>query len=208
MSGILFIITSPSGGGKGTLIREILRADAQIGYSVSYTTRRKRPGETDGKEYFFVAPEEFKKRAEAGEFLEFASVHGNFYGTSQKQVESETAVGHDIILEIDVQGADLIKRRIPEAVGVFILPPSYTILRERLINRQTETVEDLQLRLRNAVIEVRECRKFDYVVINDHKDRAVIDLQTIVAAERLKPTRQITRLQDIISSFDSTANRT
>ena len=203
MSGILFIITAPSGGGKGTLIREILSSDERVGYSVSYTTRQMRPGEIDGKDYFFVTPEEFKERVEANEFLEFAGVHGNFYGTSQKQIETETAKGHDIILEIDVQGADLIKRRLPEAVGIFILPPSFSILRDRLINRKTESAKDLRIRLSNAAIEVKECLKFDYVVINDEKEQAAAELKTIISAERLKPIRQTTRIKAIISSFDS-----
>lgn len=203
MSGILFIISSPSGGGKGTLIREILSDVPDIGYSVSYTTRERREGEIHGKNYFYVSVEEFKNRVENNEFLEFASVHGNFYGTSQQQVKQEISEGCDIILEIDVQGAEIIKKKMPEAVGIFIMPPSFEVLRERLTNRKTETEEDLRLRLKNAGMEVKNFAEFDYVVINDEIPRAVADLKSIITAERLKCARQNRRLQDIISSFNS-----
>ncbi len=203
MSGILFIISSPSGGGKGTLIREILKSVPNIGYSVSYTTREMRQGEVHGKDYFFVSPEEFKGKVKADEFLEFATVHGNFYGTSVKQVENELENGRDIILEIDVQGAEIVMKKVTEAVSIFILPPSYKVLRERLTARQTESDEDLALRLRNAKIEVENFNEFDYAVINDEIAKATNNLQSIIAAERLRCTRQTHLLRDIILSFDS-----
>lgn len=203
MKGILFIISSPSGGGKGTLIREILNSVANIGYSVSFTTREKRPGEVHEKDYFFVSPEEFKKKVEADEFLEFASVHGNFYGTSVKQVENELENGRDIILEIDVQGAEIIMKKVSEAVGIFILPPSYEVLRKRLIARRTESDEDLALRLKNAKMEVENFAEFDYAVINDEIAQATGDLRAIITAERLKCARQNAVIRDIILSFDS-----
>lgn len=139
MHGILFIISSPSGGGKGTLIREVLRTVPNIGYSISFTTRKMREGEIHGQHYFFVTHAEFEKLIEQGEFLEYANVHGNFYGTSKTQVLQDIAGGRDIILEIDVQGAESIRQAIRESVGVFILPPSYQVLRERLTLRQMES---------------------------------------------------------------------
>lgn len=203
MSGILFIISSPSGGGKGTLIREILKSVPNIGYSVSYTTREMRQGEVHGKDYFFVSPEEFKGKVKADEFLEFATVHGNFYGTSVKQVENELKNGRDIILEIDVQGAEIVMKKVTEAVSIFILPPSYKVLRQRLIARQTESDADLALRLKNAKMEVEDFNKFNYAVINDEIKRATSDLQSIITAERLKCARQNRPIRDIILSFGS-----
>jgi guanylate kinase len=203
MKGILFIISSPSGGGKGTLIREVLRTVPNIGYSVSFTTRPRRGGEKDGKDYFFVTPAEFEKLIEQKEFLEFASVHGNFYGTSRTEVERETSAGRDVILEIDVQGAESIRQMMPEAVRIFILPPSYQILRERLILRRTETERDLAVRLQNAHEEVKRYKEFNYVVVNDDVTKATGDLQAIVLAERLKRDRQEQKVADILNTFEN-----
>ncbi|MGI8468019.1 MAG: guanylate kinase [Pyrinomonadaceae bacterium] len=203
MSGILFIISSPSGGGKGTLIRELLRDVPNIGYSVSFTTRPMRAGEMHGQHYFFVSREEFENLIERGEFLEYASVHGNFYGTSVTQVANETSRGRDIILEIDVQGARSVRRIMPEAVSIFILPPSYRILRERLVLRQTESENNLALRLQNARDEVRDYKIFDYVVINDEVTGATLDLQSIILAERLKRERQETIVENILKTFEN-----
>ncbi|MEO6589433.1 MAG: guanylate kinase [Pyrinomonadaceae bacterium] len=204
MSGILFIISSPSGGGKGTLIKEILATTEKIGYSVSYTTRNMREGEFHGRDYFFVSVEQFNDLIEKGEFLEYAEVHGNFYGTSVNQVKTETEMGRDVILEIDIQGADSIKAKILEAVGVFILPPSFEVLKNRLIRRQTEGAEDLALRLKNAGVEVRHFKDFEYVVINDDKAVAASDLRAIITAERLKQVRQSAKIEAIINTFDFT----
>jgi guanylate kinase len=203
MSGILFIISSPSGGGKGTLIREVLRTVPNIGYSVSFTTRAIRDGETDGKDYFFVAQTEFEKLVKQGEFLEYANVHGNFYGTSLRQIERETAAGRDIILEIDVQGAESVHRLVPQAVRIFILPPSYSVLRERLILRRTESEAELAVRLQNAQTEVSRYKEFDYIVINDDVVKATVDLQSIIIAERLKRERQEAGVQEIIKTFEN-----
>ena len=201
MRGILFIITSPSGGGKGTLIREVLRTVPDIGYSISFTTRQFRVGEEHGKHYFFVAKTEFENLIERGEFLEFASVHGNFYGTSKTQVEREILLGRDIILEIDVQGAELVKKQMPQAVSVFILPPSFEVLKERLTLRQTESDETLTLRLKNAAMEVARFKEFDYVIVNDKVDKATLDLQSVIYAERLKIERQSRTVTEILDSF-------
>lgn len=202
MRGILFIITSPSGGGKGTLIKEILRTVANIGYSVSYTTRSRRENEVHGKNYFFISPEEFSDLTESDEFLEFASVHGNYYGTSRRQVENEISAGRDIILEIDVQGAENVMRKIPEAVSIFILPPSFDVLRNRLTARRTENEADLQLRLKNARIEVQFYKHFDYLIVNDVKEKAVEDLKAVIHAERLLCDRQEDVVQSIIETFN------
>ena len=201
MKGNLFIITSPSGGGKGTLIREVLRSVPKVGYSVSFTTRGQRAEEEHGREYYFVSREEFEKKIAEGEFLEWANVHGNLYGTSKVQVESELNLGRDIILEIDVQGAEIVKKLVPEAVGVFILPPSFEVLRERLTARQTESAGDLQIRLQNSKTEVSRWKEFDYVIINDEVGRASQDLAAVFLAERLKRGRQSENIEKIIKTF-------
>lgn len=203
MKGILFIITSPSGGGKGTLIKNVLPLIDNLSYSVSYTTRKQREGEVHGQHYFFISVEEFKDLIEKGEFLEYAEVHGNFYGTSKIQVEKETKEGNDIILEIDVQGAERIQEKMPDAVGIFILPPSFEVLSERLTERNTESIENLQLRLNNAKKEVEEVYEFDYIIINDDILKATIDLKSIILAERLNRDRQIYLIQDILNSFEN-----
>jgi guanylate kinase len=202
MKGNLIIITSPSGGGKGTLIKEVLRTVPHIGYSVSYTTRAARPGEENGYDYFFVSPSEFERLKIAGEFLEWASVHGHFYATARKQVENITNAGRDVILEIDVQGAKLVLEKMPDAVSIFIMPPSFEVLRARLTARATETHADLSLRLKNSISEVKEYKHFQYVVINEELDRAVNDLAAIILADRLSADRQTEAIDTILDSFD------
>ncbi|MEP6635233.1 MAG: guanylate kinase, partial [Acidobacteriota bacterium] len=139
--GILFVVSSPSGGGKGTLIRRVLGPVPNLSYSISYTTRKPRSGELDGREYFFVTLETFEAMVKANEFLEWATVHGNLYGTSSKQVSRDVAEGRDIILEVDVQGAASVRRLVPDSVSIFILPPSLEVLRQRLITRGTDSPE-------------------------------------------------------------------
>ncbi|MDQ3749644.1 MAG: guanylate kinase [Acidobacteriota bacterium] len=207
MQGNLIIISSPSGGGKGTLIKAILKTVPNIGYSVSYTTRAMRVGEQDGKDYFFVSRAEFEWLIEQGEFLEYAAVHGNFYGTSLNQVKKEIEAGHDIILEIDVQGAAKVRTKIPEAVSIFILPPSFEVLAARLAARATEKKEELALRLKNSFGEVNRFSEFEYVVVNDAVEQATFDLQLIILAERLKRVRQSHVIQGILDSFDELKNQ-
>lgn len=204
MKGNLIIISSPSGGGKGTLIKEILQIVPEIGYSVSFTTREMREGEVNGKDYFFVSKKKFQELIESGEFLEYAEVHGNFYGTSINQVKSEFELGHDIILEIDVQGAKAVREKITEAVSIFILPPSFQVLSKRLKERATESPEELEIRLGNSFGEVSRFIEFEYVVINGEIEKAVADLKHIILAERQKRTRQIGVIQGILDSFDTT----
>jgi len=199
--GILFVISSPSGGGKGTLIRRILTHMPRLGYSVSWTTRAPRQGEVNGREYHFVTVEEFTAARERGEFLEWASVHGNFYGTSLKVVEREMVAGRDIVLEIDVQGAATVRRLGIEAVSVFILPPSFEILRRRLTGRQSENSDTLALRLQNSRGEVEHYREFDYVVLNDDVDRAATQLASIVYAERARRERQERLAERVLATF-------
>ncbi len=207
MQGNLIIISSPSGGGKGTLIKAVLKTVPKVGYSVSFTTREMRIGEQDGKDYFFVSRAEFERLVEQGEFLEYATVHDNFYGTSLNQIKKEIEAGHDIILEIDVQGAANVRTKIPEAVSVFILPPSFEVLAARLTARATEKKEDLALRLKNSFAEVNRFSEFEYAVVNDAVEQATAHLQTIILAERLKRVRQRRVIQAILGSFDVSKNQ-
>jgi guanylate kinase len=173
-----------------------------IGYSISYTTRAIRPGEEHKRDYYFISREEFNHHAEQDELLEFAEVHGNFYGTHRAVVEKMIAEGMDVILEIDVQGAELVMMKMPEAVSIFILPPNYEVLRQRLIGRATETPEELALRLKNAVREIGYFEKFQYVVINDEVAAATERLRSVILGERQRRTRQMDAVRCILDSFD------
>ena len=199
--GILFVITSPSGGGKGTLIKRLRETVPGVGYSVSWTTRAPRPGEVGGVNYHFVSEDEFERMREAGGFLEWAIVHGHLYGTTRSAVEQETAAGRDVILEIDVQGARAIRTTMESVVSVFILPPSFEVLRERLTMRMTERQEELELRLANARGEVAEYRHFDYLILNDEVERAAAQLASIVWAERARRKRQEWLARRVLATF-------
>jgi guanylate kinase len=199
--GMLIVVSSPSGGGKGTLIDRVLQTVSGVSYSVSYTTRLPRAKEQDGREYFFVTTAAFKEMIERGEFLEWADVYGHLYGTSHSQVDRERDAGHDIILEIDVQGAQSIRRLVPDAVTAFILPPSFEMLRNRLTKRGTDSAEDLARRLRGAPAEVEQYRNFQYVILNDDINRASAQLASVVYAERARRERQETTLKDALADF-------
>jgi guanylate kinase len=201
--GTLFVVSSPSGGGKGTLIRHVLDVVDNLSYSVSYTTRAPRHGEVDGREYFFINRETFDEMVAAGEFLEWACVHGNFYGTSKSQIIEETLSGADIILEVDVQGAASVRRLLMDSVSIFILPPSYEVLKRRLIARGTDSPEELEVRLRNAPEELQQYAAFDYVIINDELHRAVGQLASIIDAERVRCMRQEGLVREVIEQFKS-----
>jgi guanylate kinase len=205
--GTLFVVSSPSGGGKGTIIRrvreDLLESVENLSYSVSYTTRAPRQGEVDGREYFFVSREIFDEMVAGGEFLESACVHGNFYGTSKKQIMEETAAGFDIILEVDVQGAASVRKLLMDSVSIFILPPSYDVLRQRLIARGTDSPEELEVRLRNAPEELKQYSSFDYVIINDEIERAAAQLAAIIYAERARCMRQEPLVREVIQKFKS-----
>ncbi len=199
--GILFVVSSPSGGGKGTLIQRVLSSVPNISYSVSYTTRNPRPGELNGREYFFVETAQFEQMIARDEFLEWAHVHGKLYGTSRSQVANEINQGRDIILEVDVQGAASVRELIPESASIFILPPSFEILRQRLIARGTDSEEELELRLRNAPEELKDYSTFDYLIINDDIEKAAAKLAAVVAAERVRLTRQQPYIQRVVEAF-------
>ena len=201
--GTLFVVSSPSGGGKGSIIRRLLDVVRvpNLSYSVSYTTRAPRNGEVEGREYFFVNRNSFEEMVAAGEFLEWANVHGNLYGTAKRQVLEETANGVDIILEVDVQGAASVRKLLVDSISVFILPPSYEVLRERLIARGTDSPQELEVRLRNAPQELSQYTAFDYVILNDHLDRAAAQLASIIDAERARCVRQETLVNAVIEEF-------
>jgi guanylate kinase len=199
--GILLVISSPSGGGKGTLIKRLLASVPGVGYSVSWTTRAPRHGELDGVNYRFVSEEEFARKRQANGFLEWAVVHGHLYGTARAAVRQELARGHDIILEIDVQGARAVRKAMRSVVSVFILPPSFEVLRERLTARMTERPEELELRLANARGEVAEYRHFDYLILNDEVERAAAQLASVVWAERARRKRQEWLARQVLATF-------
>ncbi len=207
VQGMLVVVSSPSGGGKGTLIDRVLKTVAGVSFSVSYTTRAPRESEQNGREYFFVDTAAFEKMIQHGDFLEWANVYGHLYGTSCEQVERERAAGRDIILEIDVQGADSIRRKIDDAVSVFILPPSFELLRERLVARNTDSPADLEKRLRGAPSEVEQYKYFQYVILNDDINRASQQLAAVIYAERARRERQEVRLRDNLADFVLIENR-
>jgi guanylate kinase len=200
-SGILFVVSSPSGGGKGTLIQRVLSRLQNLSYSVSYTTRKPRNGEVNGREYFFVTREQFSQMVERDDFLEWATVHKHLYGTSRSQVARDVSLGRDIVLEVDVQGAASIRNLVQDAVSVFILPPSLEVLRERLIARGTDSAEELSVRLRNAPEELKAYKTFDYVIINDDVEQASAKLMAIIEAERLRLSRQEEKVRGVVKSF-------
>ncbi len=203
MTGSLVIITSPSGGGKGTLIAELMKSGLGLAYSVSFTTRPKRAGEQDGKEYSFVSEAEFERLIDEGEFLEHARVHGNYYGTSRSRVEALVGEGIDVILEIDVQGAESVMKTRPDSISIFIMPPSFEALAERLSARKTESSEGLKLRLKNSFDEISRVNLFDYVVINDRIEDAVKRLASVILGERQRQTRQLDSIHAILDSFEA-----
>ncbi|MDR3352010.1 MAG: guanylate kinase [Zoogloeaceae bacterium] len=185
MSACLFIVTAASGAGKTTLVRGLLAQEAGVALSISHTTRPPRPSEADGREYHFVDTERFHALMTAGEFLEHALVHGNHYGTSRRWIEARLAAGEDVLLEIDWQGAQQVRRVFSEAIGIFILPPSLEALAQRLAGRGMDSAEVIARRLAAARAEMRHVHDFHYVIINDDLQIAVQDLARIVRASRL-----------------------
>jgi guanylate kinase len=181
--GRLIVIAAPSGAGKTSLVKALLASDPALRLSVSHTTRKRRPTEQEGREYHFLSVPEFERLRDAGEFLEHAQVFDNFYGTSRAFVEQQLAAGHDVVLEIDWQGARQVRRAMPQCVSVFILPPSRAALAERLARRATDTPQVIERRLADAAGDMSHYREFDYVVVNDDFAAALADLQGIVAGE-------------------------
>lgn len=202
MNGLLFVITAPSGAGKSSLIQGLLAAERGIALSVSYTTRPPRSGEADGREYHFVALREFEAMLERGEFLESAEVHGHRYGTSQKVIEKARASGLDLVLEIDWQGAEQVRRAFPDAVGIFILPPSKAELRRRLVSRGQDPEAVILQRLAVAADEISHAAEFDYAIINNNFDEAKRDFSAVVRAARLRLSRQCALHPEIFNLRD------
>jgi guanylate kinase len=181
--GRLIVIAAPSGAGKTSLVKALLASRPELRLSVSHTTRKRRETEQEGREYHFVSVPEFERLQAAGEFLEHARVFDNYYGTSREFVEKQLAAGHDVVLEIDWQGAQQVRRAMPQCVSVFILPPSRVALAERLARRATDTPEVIARRLADAAGDMSHYREFDYVVVNDDFARAVADLERIIAGQ-------------------------
>jgi guanylate kinase len=201
MTGNLIIVSAPSGAGKTTLVNRVLERMGQVVSSVSYTARAPRAGEAQGVDYHFITRVEFEAMIARGEFLEWAEVHGNLYGTSRRCVEELRATGADVILTIDIQGAANARRAFPEAVSVFILPPSYEALVKRLETRGANQGDDLQMRLRNAKRELEEYRHFDYLVVNDDLEEATRELSAVLIAERCRRSSRTAIAQSILQTF-------
>lgn len=184
--GSLFVVSAPSGAGKTSLCKAITDSMENLTHSVSCTTRGPRPGEIDGRDYFFVTKERFQAMMDAGDFAEWANVHGNLYGTSRRVLDDMVRQGIDVILDIDTQGAAQIKTRFPGAVFIFIMPPSLEILEERLRGRKSDREEEISRRMRRAREEIRDYTKYDYIIVNRDFERALSELRSIVTAERCR----------------------
>ncbi len=201
-TGTLFIVAAPSGAGKTTLVGRLMADDALVRHSISFTTRAPRPGEQDGREYHFIDVQRFLGMRERGEFAEWAEVHGNFYGTSRAWLEQRMEAGDDMLLEIDWQGAQQVRRQFPEAVGIFILPPSIGELERRLRSRGSDSEDVIARRVAGALGEMRHVGEFDFVIINKDLDVALGELKAAVTASRLRFARQRARHPDIFRFFD------
>lgn len=178
--GRLYVISAPSGAGKTSLVKALLASEPRLRLSISHTTRTRRPTEAQGREYHFVSKREFAELVQRGEFLEHARVFDNDYGTSRAFVESQLAAGHDVLLEIDWQGAEQVRRAMPDCVSIFVLPPARQTLAERLARRATDTAEVIRRRLKDAAGDMSHYHEFDYVVVNDSFDKAVADLKRVI----------------------------
>jgi len=197
---VLFVLTGPSGCGKSTILAQLMKDVRNIRFSVSHTTRPRRPSEADGREYRFISEAEFRRMIARNLFLEWAEVHGNLYGTSKKEVAEKTKSG-DLFLDIDVQGARTIRDRRKDAIFVFVLPPRAEDLRKRLVERGADDPAAVRRRLENARREIREAPSFDYAIINDRLNRAVLELEAIVLAARCRAESQARRIQAVLRSF-------
>jgi guanylate kinase len=198
----VFIISAPSGSGKSTLVHRLLQTVPSLSFSISYTTRAPRPSEKDGVDYVFISRPEFEARLARGEFLEYAGVHGNYYGTHRASFERAVQEGSDLVLDIDVQGARQLKVAIPEAVSIFVLPPSRQVLEQRLRARSQDSEEVIQRRMKDAAEEVRNYTQYDYVLINREIDEASARLASIVKAERLRKAKMEEEVRPILDSFE------
>lgn len=187
--GLLFVVSAPSGAGKTTLCREVVTQVPGLRHSVSYTTRKPRPTEVDGRDYYFLDEGGFRKKAERGEFIEWAEVHGHLYGTSWDQLLLHSEQGVDLILDIDAQGAMQLKKKEVEGVFIYILPPSFEVLKARLMERRSDAPEEINRRLRKAREEIWSYREYSYLIINDDVKRARSELQAVIVAERIRMKR-------------------
>jgi len=201
MSGLLFVVSAASGTGKTSLVKALLERVTNLHVSVSHTTRGQRSGELDGIHYHFTTKDAFLSHVEQNGFIEYAEVFGNYYGTSQATVEQQLAKGHDVLLEIDWQGAQQVRRLFPDSRQIFILPPSQFDLRQRLSNRGTDSVEVIEHRLGWAVEDMQQYVNFDYVIINDDFNKALHDLESIITANRLTLAQQVYRHQSLIEQL-------
>jgi guanylate kinase len=200
-TGSVIVISAPSGSGKSTLVKHLMALVPGLVFSVSYTTRPRRLGEKQGKDYFFVSPARFSRMVAAGEFVEWADVHGHWYGTSHQQVRRAQAAGMDILLDIDVQGHKQVRRRLPDAVSIFLLPPSYRELQRRLRRRHSDAAEVIRRRLKNAQREIKRWREYDFLVVNDRLPSAVRKVRAVVEAARARRQVQQQRARDIQKTF-------
>ncbi|MCW8038272.1 MULTISPECIES: guanylate kinase [Acinetobacter] len=201
MSGLLFVVSAASGTGKTSLVKALLERVNNLHVSVSHTTRGQRPGELDGVHYHFSTKEDFLALVQEGGFIEYAEVFGNYYGTAQRTVKEQLAKGHDVLLEIDWQGAEQVRKLFPESKQIFILPPSQFDLRQRLSNRGTDSVEVIEHRLSCAVEDMQQYVNFDFVIINDDFNKALHDLEAVIIANRLVLKQQSERHQDLIQKL-------
>ncbi len=200
--GNLFVVAAPSGAGKSSLVKALLELDSKLAVSISHTSRAPRGQEQHGREYWFIRPDEFRAMAGRGDFFEWAEVHGNLYGTSRSAIEARMAAGEDVVLEIDFQGALQIKQLFPYAVLIFILPPSWEELQQRLNRRGDTAPEVIAQRMANARVEVAQAQSFDYVVVNAVFETALFDLKAIVHAQRLKYVTQRRNRSAVFRALD------
>lgn len=197
---MIYVVSGPSGCGKSTLIKNLLSRLPGLQFSVSHTTRQKRPNEINGRDYYFVSREQFQEMKESGAFLEWAVVHNEFYGTSWDEIKQKSSRG-DLILDIDVQGAKQVKRRIPSATFIFVIPPSYPELEKRLRQRKTDSPEAIALRLKNARKEIMEAEIFDYLVINGELEKALEEMKSIILAHRCLLKERQKEYKEVLKSF-------
>jgi guanylate kinase len=198
----VFIISAPSGSGKSTLVAKLLQRDSRLRFSVSYTTRKPRGKEKPGESYIFISRDEFEERVDRGEFLEHAEVFDNYYGTNREVLEQAHLEGKDLVLDIDVQGARQLKERIPEAVTIFVLPPSRDILEQRLRTRSEDREDVIERRLRDAADEIRNYKQYDYILVNHRLEESVDTLASVIKAERIKRIRMEDQIRPILVSFE------
>ncbi|MDR1076468.1 MAG: guanylate kinase [Xanthomonadaceae bacterium] len=199
--GALFIVAAPSGAGKSSIVNAVRARDPAIVLSISFTSRPPRPGETDGEHYHFVSKERFEEMIEAGDFFEYALVHGDWKGTARQSVEPQLRRGHDVLLEIDWQGARQVRAKLPEAIGVFILPPSRDVLEQRMRARGQDREEVIRQRLAGAREEMSHYDEFDYVVVNERFEQAVDEVAAVFVASRLRRPRQQAAYRDLLASL-------